>query len=219
MSNQSKFVLPQIEIHIRDLRGICPFGTLSDLGTQYNLPISKLSFPYGFLQSTTLLKSITPNNITNSQYDKYWKDTLYGTQTSVSEQQLIISDFRDSKCTTLFHYMLVYLKRDVILLHTLVNSVLESYQSIGFNFILANKFTLSSISYSLFMVYYKMNDHTYICPYDCDSTFINSILAESVVGGYTCSFVHGKVRSSSIYNFKYTRHIQQGIPLWSILCV
>ena len=217
MSDQSKFVLPQIEIHIRDLRGICPFGTLSDLGTQYNLPISKLSFPYGFLQSTTLLKSITPYNITDSQYDKYWKDSLYGTQTSVSEQQLIISDFRDSKCTTLFHYMLVYLKRDVILLHTLVSSVLESYQSIGFNFILANKFTLSSISYSLFMVYYKMNDATYICPYDCDDTFINSILAESVVGGYTCSFVQGKVRCSYIY--KYTRHIPQGIPLWPILCI
>lgn len=62
-----------------------------------------------------------------------------------------------------------------------------------------------------------MNDATYICPYDCDDTFINSILAESVVGGYTCSFVQGKVRCSYIY--KYTRHIPQGIPLWPILCI
>ena len=189
-----------ITLNFRDIRNILPFGSLQNNADQYGLSVNKLHFPYGFLTSKHFLQSITIHNINHVSNDSFWIDHITGKFLNTKEKDLICQDFQQSSCPSLFHYLLRYLDQDVLVLHTLLIKVMNTFYGENINFILQNRLTLSSISYTLFFMGDKMNKLHYIAPCDTNNDFINDILHHSICGGFTCSNIHGDIDSSTYIN-------------------
>ena len=173
------------QLIFRDTRKIVSRGSLNDLAKVYELPINKLTFPYGFLKNKTFLLNITLDNI--FKYEHLFYDILkFKTMTELEKNALKI-DFENSKCRNLYEYLKVYLHRDVLLLHKLMNKILDAFNDLDCNIILQRKLTISSIAFSNIYIYENLNNLEFQSLKITTSRFVNETIKNSVIGGYCCT--------------------------------
>ena len=185
VSNRKPEFLGFTNLVFRDTRKIVAKGSLNDLAKVYELPINKLSFPYAFLKNKAFLLSINVNNMFD--YDDYFYDVLkFKTMTNLEKEKLK-NDFVISKCHNLFEYLILYLNRDVLVLHKLMNKILDAFNELKCNIILQNKLTISSIAFTTIYIYENINKLDFQTLKLTTSKFVNQTIKNSVVGGFCCT--------------------------------
>ena len=184
IKNKDKCKYKRSELVFRDTRKIVARGSLNELAKVYELPINKLTFPYGFLKSKQFLLNVTNENILT--YDMFY-DILKFETMSEANQQLFKRDFKNSKCQNLYAYLKLYLNRDVLVLHNLMNKILDAFNDLDCNIILQKKLTISSIAFSNIYIYQNINNLDFQTLKITSSKFINQTLKNSIIGGYCCT--------------------------------
>mgnify|MGYP001210384574 FL=1 len=208
--NKDKCRYKRSEIIFRDTRKIIARGSLNDLAKVYELNINKLTFPYGFLKSKQFLLNVTNQNIL--MYDMFY-DILKFQTMSDTDQQLFLRDFKNSKCQNLYAYLKLYLNRDVLVLHNLMNKILDAFNDLDCNIILQKKLTISSIAFSNIYIYQNMNNLDFQTLKITSSNFINQTLKNSIIGGYTCTNIANNVNSDFVINesLSYSEKISDNV--------
>ena len=173
------------QIIFRDTRKIVSRGSLNDLAKVYELQINKLTFPYGFLINKQFLLGITVDNI--FEHENLFYDSLKFNTMSELEKNALKTDFMKSKCSNLYGYLKVYLYRDVLVLHNLMNKILDAFINLDCNIILQRKLTISSIAFTNIYIYENINNLEYQSLKITTSKFINQTIQNSVIGGYCCT--------------------------------
>ena len=174
-------------IIFRDTRKIVPRGSLNQLAHVYGLPVNKLLFPYAFLQNKTFLSSITCDNIL--QFPHLFYDSLQLQTMSLENQTLFLNHFKSSMCSNLYNYLKLYLNRDVLILHKLMNKLLNAFDLFDCNIILQKKLTISNLAFSNIYIFENIDNLDYSVLQTSSSKFIQHVLQNSVIGGYCCSNV------------------------------
>ena len=172
-------------IIFRDTRKIVSRGTLNDLANVYDLPVNKLTFPYSFLKNKEFLVTVTVDNL-NTHNDLFY-DSLKFCTMSEKDQQSFKQDFKNSKCENLFQYLKLYLNRDVLILHKLMNKLLDAFNQLGCNIILQKKLTISNIAFSNIYIFENIDKLDFHTLKLSTSKFINHVIKQSVIGGYCCT--------------------------------
>lgn len=187
-------------ITFRDTRKIVPQGSLNQLANVYDVPVNKLLFPYSFLKNKEFLLSITCDNIL--QYSYLFYDVLKFKTMSDENQKLFFNNFKYSMCCNLFQYLKVYLNRDVLVLHNLMNKIIDAFEElINCNIILQKKLTISNLAYSNIYISYNIDNVNHEVLQISSSKFINNVIKNSVIGGYCCSNVtNTDINSNFIIN-------------------
>ena len=196
----------------RDTRKIVSRGSLNQLAKVYGLPINKLSFPYAFLKNKAFLSQITADNIFT--YETLFYDILkFKSMTELEKKQLKL-DFTNSECSNLYEYLKIYLNRDVLLLHNLMNNILDAFNDLKCNIILQKKLTISSIAFSNIYIYENLNNLDYQSLQITTSKFINQTIKNSVIGGYCCTNI-ANVNIDSTFvineNLKYFNNLSKKV--------
>ena len=186
LTNKPEF-LKKSHIIFRDTRKIVPRGSLNQLAHVYDIPVNKLLFPYAFLQDKTFLMSITYDNIL--QFPHLFYDSLQLKTMSLENQTLFLNHFKSSMCNNLYNYLKIYLNRDVLVLHKLMNKLLNAFDLFDCNIILQKKLTISNLAFSNIYIFENIDNLDYCVLQTSSSKFIQHVVQNSVIGGYCCSNV------------------------------
>lgn len=174
-------------IIFRDTRKIVPRGSLNQLANVYDIPVNKLLFPYAFLQNKAFLLSITCDNIL--QFPHLFYDSLQFETMSSENQKIFLNHFKSSMCNNLYNYLKLYLNRDVLVLHKLMNKILNAFDLFDCNIILQKKLTISNLAFSNIYIFENIDNLDYSVLQTTSSKFIQHVVQNSVIGGYCCSNV------------------------------
>ena len=145
-------------------------------------------------------------------YDMFY-DILKFQTMSDTDQQLFLRDFKNSKCQNLYAYLKLYLNRDVLVLHNLMNKILDAFNDLDCNIILQKKLTISSIAFSNIYIYQNINNLDFQTLKITSSNFINQTLKNSIIGGYTCTNIANNVNSDFVINesLSYSEKISDNV--------
>ena len=197
----------------RDTRKIVSRGSLNELAKVYALPINKLSFPYAFLKNKQFLQNVTPDNMFT--YHELFYDVLKFRTMSDLEKKSLKKDFETSKCSNLYEYLKLYLNRDVLVLHRLMNKILDAFNELNCNIILQKKLTISSIAFSNIYIYENINKLDYQTLQLTTSKFVNNTIKKSVIGGYCCTNITDvDIDSSFVINEDLTYQEKISADVW-----
>jgi len=186
-------------LHIKDIRNLVASNmSLDKLGQLFNLPVSKLCFPYDKVTSIKVLKqidSLRPND------DTFWTDTLKHKQVSLEQRLEAQKLFTAMHFNSLYDYSIYYLKLDCILLNLVVKTLFRNYLLNNINIFVRKNFSQSSLSYEQFFIIdpSKQIAHN-LAPKTIDNSFINYCIKKSVTGGLCTSFVHNTINNESVIN-------------------
>jgi len=198
-----------MKLYIKDIRNLVSSTmTLDKVGKLFNLPVSKLVFPYNQATSIKKIKTISslqPNN------DHFWKDCFFGKTTSLESRLEAETIFKEKKFKNLYEYGTYYLIQDCTLLHsillTLFNSFLE--QNPVVNIFLRRNYSQSSLSFQQFFIIEPSKQiEKQLAPKEINNTFYNYMIKQAVTGGLCTSFVHGKMDEPSSIN-KHFNYLEQ----------
>lgn len=188
-----------MHLYIKDVRNLVASNmSLDKIGTLFNLPISKLCFPYN--QATSIkrlkyLKSLHPND------DTFWKDTFSNKKVSLEQRQLAEQLFHEKKFKNLYDYNAYYLMQDCCLLHAIVLTLFRNYLSENINIVIRKNFSQSSLAFETFFISDPSRQIiVQNSPKTINNTFINYFIRNSVTGGFCTTFVHGTINSETLIN-------------------
>lgn len=136
-------------ISFRDvIKLLAPSTNLRKFGQLFNLEQAKAHFPFGILNSISMLElSELPTDQAS------WKSELAGNIESSEEFAIKLQEaqdlFRKASCKNLGDYLKTYLLLDVEILFAATQKWrLELKRVIGLDFVESRKFTISSLSYT-----------------------------------------------------------------------
>ncbi len=186
-------------LYFKDIRNLVSANmSLDKIGNLFNLPISKLCFPYNQATSIKRLKqlnSLRPND------NIFWMDT-FSNKTIPIEQRLDAQVlFSTMKFKNLYDYSVYYLKQDCVLLHSILLTLFKNYLLDNINIFIRKNYSQSSLSYEQFFIIEPSKQIVYNnAPITINNTFINYFIKSAVTGGLCTSFVHGHINNNTIIN-------------------
>jgi len=190
-----------MKLYIKDIRNLVSSNmTLDKIGKLFNLPVSKLVFPYNQATSIQKIKNISsmqPNN------EQFWKDTFFGKTPSLESRIKAESIFKEKQFNNLYEYGTYYLIQDCALLHSILLTLFKSFleQNPSINIFLRRNYSQSSLSFQQFFIIepsYQIEKQ--LAPKEINNTFYNYMIKQAVTGGLCTSFVHGKIDESISIN-------------------
>jgi len=193
-----------LNLYVKDVRNLVAANmSLDKLGQLFNLPVSKLCFPYNRATSIKTLKSLTS---LNPRDNLFWTDTFGNKQVSLETRLNAQKLFELKKFRNLYDYSIYYLKLDCMLLHLVVNTLFNNYLTDNINIFVRKNFSQSNLSYEQFFIIepskqIKQN----LAPTTIKNSFINYVIKRAVTGGICTSFVHDSVNTNTLINehFKF----------------
>jgi hypothetical protein len=195
-----------IKLYIKDIRNLVSSNmSLDKVGKLFNLPVSKLCFPYTQATNIQALKNFTS---LFPEDEKFWKDT-FSKKTPLLETRKKAQDiFVQKKFSNLYDYGTYYLIQDCYLLHSIVLTLFKSYLCDSVNIFLRRNFSQSNLSYQQFFIIEPSKQiKKNLAPKTINHTLYNYIIRQAVTGGLCTSFVHGKIDDTTIIN-EHLNYIQ-----------
>jgi hypothetical protein len=188
-----------MNLFIKDIRNMLAANmSLDKVGKLFNLPVSKLCFPYEKATSIKILKTLDQLHPYN---DRFWQDSF--TSKTVTLQDRIDAQmlFTSKGFSNLYEYSNFYLVQDCLLLHSIVMTLFNNYLNDSINIFLRRNYSQSNLSYQQFFVIEpsKQIDHV-LAPKKISNPFFNYFIRQAVTGGLCTSFVHGKINSNTVIN-------------------
>jgi len=188
-----------MKLYIKDIRNLVSSTmTLDKIGKLFNLPVSKLVFPYNQATSIKKIKtidSLQPNN------EIFWKDSFFGKTPSLESRTEAQSIFNEKKFKNLYEFGTHYLVQDCILLHSILLTLFKTYLDQSINIFLRRNYSQSSLSYQQFFIIEPSKQiEKQLAPKEINNTFYNYMIKQAVTGGLCTSFVHGKIDESTSIN-------------------
>jgi hypothetical protein len=172
--------------------------SLDKIGQLFNLPVSKLCFPYNQATSIKTLKTITSLKVHD---ENFWKDTFTNKIISLDDRLEAQVIFNQHKFKNLYQYGDYYLRQDCLLLHSIVITLFENYLKDNINLVLRRNFSQSSLSYQQFFIIEPSKQIKQInAPKKINNPFYNYFIKQAVTGGFCTSFVQGTVDKNIIIN-------------------
>ncbi len=188
-----------MSLYIKDIRHLVAANmSLDRIGKLFNLPVSKLCFPYEQASSIKRLKSL---DSLCAEDDTFWKDTFTG-KTILLEDRLHAQSIFDSiNCHDLYEYSQYYLVQDCVLLHSIVLTLFRTYLSQSINIYLRRNFSQSNLSFQQnFVIDPSTQIVQTLAPKRITNKYCNYFFKLGVTGGLCTSFVHGDINSSTLIN-------------------
>jgi len=210
VSSTKKFIYNKwtMKLYIKDIRNLVSSTmTLDKIGKLFNLPVSKLVFPYNQAESIEKIKnihSLRPND------ESFWKDSFFNKTPSLESRINAESIFKSKKFKSLYEFGTYYLIQDCTLLHSILLTLFKSYlsQNQPVNIFLRRNYSQSSLSYQQFFIIEPSKQiKKLLSPKEINNTFYNYMIKQAVTGGLCTSFVHGKIDESVSINehFNYLK--------------
>jgi hypothetical protein len=188
-----------INLYIKDIRNLVASNiSLDKLGKLFNLPVSKLCFPYDQATSIKTLKTLTSLQPFD---DKFWVNSFSNKTVSLDDRIKAQQFFEDKGFLDLYEYSIYYLKQDCILLHSIVLTLFKTYLLDEINIYIRRNFSQSSLSYQQFFIIEPSKQIEYVlAPKKISNTFFNYFIKQAVTGGICTSFVQGNIDKNTIIN-------------------
>ena len=204
-----------IKLYIKDIRNLVAANmTLDKIGKLFNLPVSKLVFPYS--QATSISKIKTTYSL-HPKDDLFWTDSFQGKiiplQNRLEAQQI----FEAKQFDNLYEFGTYYLVQDCIVLHSILLTLFKSYLNDSINIFIRRNYSQSSLSYQQFFILEPSKQiKKLLAPKSINNTFYNYLIKQSVTGGLCTSFVHGKIDENTKINehFNYIDRPNLNIVQW-----
>jgi hypothetical protein len=187
-------------LYIKDVRNLVAANlSLDKLGKLFNLPVSKLCFPYNQATSVKQLKSLKSLQPYN---EKFWKNSFSNQEISVEDRITAEAMFQQHQFLNLYEYSIYYLKQDCLLLHSIVLTLFNNYLlHEKIDIFLRRNFSQSSLSYEQFFIIEPSKQiDTKLAPKKIKNKFYNYFIKQAVTGGFCTSFVHGHINNNTIIN-------------------
>ncbi len=200
-----------MKLYFKDIRDFFSRNmSLDSVAKLFNLPVSKLVFPYNQATSVKKMKSISSLQPTD---ETFWKDCFFN-KTPLLEARLEAQCiFNCHKFTNLYDFGTYYLIQDCIVLHSILLTLFESYLNQSINIFVRRNYTQSSLSFQQFFIIEPSKQILkQLAPKEINNTFYNYMIKQAVTGGLCTSFVHGKIDDSVTINehFNYILSKKQG---------
>jgi len=194
-----KFNKWTMKLYIKDIRNLVSSTmSLDRVGKLFNLPVSKLVFPYNQATSVKKLKNVStlqPHN------DLFWKDSFFGKTPSLESRVAAEHIYKEKKFNDLYEYGTYYLIQDCTLLHSILLTLFKSFLDQSVNIFLRRNYSQSSLSYQQFFIIEPSRQiEKQLAPKEINNTFYNYMIKQAVTGGLCTSFVHGKIDESISIN-------------------
>lgn len=188
-----------MKLYIKDIRNLVSSTmTLDKVGKLFNLPVSKLIFPYNQAKSVSKIKnihSLQPNN------ELFWKDSFFGKTPCLESRIEAESIFNTKRFKNLYEFGTYYLIQDCVLLHSIVLTLFKTYLDQSINIFLRRNYSQSSLSYQQFFIIEPSKQiQKQLAPKEINNTFYNYMIKQAVTGGLCTSFVHGKIDEQTSIN-------------------
>ena len=202
-----------MRLYIKDVRNLVSATmSLDKLAQRFNLPLSKLVFPYERAVSVTVLKSTTSLHPEN---DLFWRDSFFQKTPSIEARREAQNIFTTHSFKDLYEYSCYYLVQDCMLLHSIVLTLFNSFNPC--NIFIRRNYSQSSLAYqTLQIVEPSRQIKNLLAPLDIRNTFYNHFIKQGVTGGLCTSFVHGNINNSTIINehFKFIQPFTVDPQAW-----
>ena len=188
-----------MRLYIKDIRNLVSANmSLDKIAKLFNLPVSKLCFPYE--QATSVkrlktLKSLQPYD------DLFWKDTFFS-KTVLLEQRLEAQQlYTNFNFTNLYEFGTYYLKQDCLVLHSIVLTLFNTYLQDSINLFIRRNYSQSSLAYQQFFIIEPSKQiEILLAPKTINNSFYNYLIKQAVTGGLCTSFVHNTIDENTIIN-------------------
>jgi hypothetical protein len=204
-----------MKLFIKDVRNLVAANmSLDKTGKLFNLPVSKLCFPYEQATSIKRLKELTSLKPEN---ETFWKDTFSGKTVPLENRVLAQQIFESQKFNNLYEFSVHYLVQDCVLLHSVLLTLFNSYLNDSINIFIRRNYSQSSLSYQQFFIVEPSKQiNKVLAPKTINNTFYNYLFKQAVTGGLCTSFVHGKIDKNTIINehFNYLPPINLDPKIW-----
>jgi len=204
-----------MNLYIKDIRDLVASNmSLDKVGKLFNLPVSKLCFPYNKATSIRALKtfsSLHPND------DKFWRDSFTGREIPLAARLEAQALFNNKHFSDLYQYSDYYLQLDCTLLHSIVMTLFKNYLADGINIFLRRKYSQSNLAYEQFFIVEPSRQiDQVLAPKKISNTFFNYFIKQAVTGGLCTSFVHQKIDNTTIINdhLNYLDNPQLNKTVW-----
>ena len=204
-----------IKLYIKDIRNLVAANmSLDKIGKLFNLPISKLVFPYSQATSVNKIKttySLHPKN------DLFWKDSFHGKIIPLEKRLNAQQIFDAKKFDNLYDFGTYYLMQDCVVLHSIVLTLFKNYLNDSINIFIRRNYSQSSLAYQQFFILEPSKQiEKLLAPKSINNTFYNYLIKQAVTGGLCTSFVHGKVDENTKINdhFNYLDKPDLNIVRW-----
>jgi hypothetical protein len=204
-----------IKLYIKDIRNLVAANmSLDKIGKLFNLPVSKLVFPYS--QATTISKikktySLHPNN------DMFWKDSFQGKSIPLEKRLDAQQIFETKQFDNLYDFGTYYLIQDCVVLHSIVLTLFKTYLNDSINIFIRRNYSQSSLAYQQFFILEPSKQiDKLLAPKSINNTFYNYLIKQAVTGGLCTSFVHGKIDENTQINehFNYMDRPNLNTTCW-----
>ena len=203
-----------MKLYFKDIREFFSKNmNLDSIAKLFNLPISKLVFPYNQATSVKKIKSISSLQPTN---EIFWKDSFFNKTPSLEARLEAECIFINKKFTNLYDFGTYYLIQDCAVLHSILLTLFNSYIDQGINIFVRRNYTQSSLSFQQFFIIEPSKQILkQLAPKEINNTFYNYMIKQAVTGGLCTSFVHGKIDETVPINehFNYILNRKQGHPI------
>jgi hypothetical protein len=204
-----------IKLYIKDIRNLVAANmSLDKIGKLFNLPVSKLVFPY--CQATSISKIKTTYSL-HPDNDIFWKESFHGKtiplETRLEAQQI----FETKKFNNLYEFGTYYLIQDCVVLHSILLTLFQTYLTESINIFIRRNYSQSSLAYQQFFIIEPSKQiDKQLAPKSINNTFYNYLIKQAVTGGLCTSFVHGKVDEHTKINehFNYMNNPNLNVVCW-----
>jgi hypothetical protein len=188
-----------MNLYIKDIRDLVASNmSLDKVGKLFNLPVSKLCFPYNKATSVKALKKFSG---LHPKDDLFWRDSFTSKEIPLSSRLEAQAIFDSKDFCDLYQFSDYYLKLDCMLLHSIVITLFNNYLADGINIFLRRKYSQSSLAYEQFFIVEPSRQiNQVLAPKKISNTFFNYFIKKAVTGGLCTSFVHGLIDSTTIIN-------------------
>ena len=204
-----------MKLYIKDVRNLVSSSmSLDKIGRLFNLPVSKLCFPYSQAKSIKTIKKLTS---LKPEDDAFWKDAFSGKEILLENRKEAEKIFIEKKFTNLYDYSTYYLVQDCYLLHSIVLTLFKAHLEDSINIFIRRNYSQSNLAYQQFFIIEpsKQIEKT-LAPKEINNTVYNYMIRQAVTGGLCSSFVHGKIDSNTIINehFNYLEKPKLSTSNW-----
>jgi hypothetical protein len=204
-----------MKLYIKDVRNLVSSSmSLDKIGRLFNLPVSKLCFPYSqakTIKAIKKLKSLKPED------DAFWNDAFSGKKILLENRKEAEKIFIEKKFTNLYDYSTYYLVQDCYLLHSIVLTLFKAHLEDSVNIFIRRNYSQSNLAYQQFFIIEpsKQIEKT-LAPKEINNTVYNYMIRQAVTGGLCTSFVHGKIDNNTIINehFNYLEKPKLSTSNW-----
>jgi hypothetical protein len=188
-----------MKLYIKDVRNLVAANmSLDKIGKLFNLPVSKLCFPYEQAKSIEKMKTI---NSLHPYDDLFWKDSFFGKTVTLDNRIEAQRIFDEKKFENLYEYNTFYLVQDCALLHSIVLTLFNTYMQDNINIFIRRNYSQSSLAYQQFFIIEPSKQiKNLLAPKEINNTFYNYLIKQAVTGGLCTSNVHGKIDKNITIN-------------------